>query len=147
MTLNWRLKVLSNYSLDSKFHTNIDLVDIDEPICLVETFHPDLYLIQDNKKRLMACNGSGRIVFESFETKLRQECGLKSIVSLCGHLTERRLFVAGLTASNAASPIYEVSLDWLCGYKLDDMLESLDSGTDYSKPPAVCLGKWKLKIV
>lgn len=97
---------------------------------MMETFHPDLILVQDNKKRLYLCTSSGRVVFESLEAKIKQECGIKNILSFCGHSKERKIFVAGLTTANSASPVFELGLDWLCEFKLDGIIKSLDpSGT------------------
>lgn len=69
MTLNWRLKCLSKYELESKTVEKA-LLSLDEPISLIETFHPELFLVQDNKKRLFLVTWSGRVVCESLETKV-----------------------------------------------------------------------------
>lgn len=72
------------------------------------------------------CTSSGRLVFESLETRIKQECGIKNIVSICGHRLERKLFVAGITTANSASPIYEIGLDWLTDSRLDSILDTLE---------------------
>lgn len=77
---------------------------------------------------------SGRLVFESLETRIKQECGIKNIVSLCGHRLERKLFVAGITTANSASPIYEIGLDWLTDSRLDSILDTLEPSPSPTTP-------------
>lgn len=137
LTLNWRLKCLSKYDLScdttsNKMQLSTYEIKLDEPICLMETFHPELFLVQDNKKKLYLCTSNGRIVHESLEVKIKQECGIKNIIALCGHFTERRIIVAGLTTTNSPSAIYEFNLDWLCDFKLDPIIQSLTLNYSFS---------------
>lgn len=143
-TINWRLKLLSDYQLTASeshllksfsFNGGGDLIQ--EPVNLFETFHPNLFIIED-KKRLHLCTSSGEIVFESLEKKMRSECNIKNVTAFCCSLTKRRLFVADSTAAAASTTptaagsgssqssgafIYELDLDWLTDYKLDALME------------------------
>lgn len=122
---------MSKYDLEKKSVENVVLSTLDEPISLIETFHPDVYLVQDNKKKLYVCTAGGKVVSEGLETRIKQECGIKNIVSLCAHRTERRVYVAGVTTTNSASPIYELGLDWLTDYQLDAILTEFTDSSAY----------------
>jgi tripartite motif-containing protein 2/3 len=129
VTINWRLKVLSDYQVDI-FEQNINrlqtyqLADpLQEPINIMETFSSLLYIIQD-KNKLHLCDGHGKVVYESLDTKLKNECGLKNVTAFCGNPIAKSIYVAD---STNASSLYEVNLNWLCDEKLDSILESLSS--------------------
>ena len=126
ITLNWRLKSMSKYNLETKTAESFTLAELDEPIAISETFHPDLYIVQDNKRKLYLCTSFGSVLYDSLEARLKSACNIKSVVCFCGDPFERRIFLAGITANNSPSPIYEISLDWLCDFRLDEVLKTLD---------------------
>lgn len=123
-TLNWRLKLLSNYeiklnsSADAESVQNYELKEVfNEPVCLMETFHPQIFIVQD-KKSLNICTNTGSILYESLDLKMKNECGIKNITSFCGSTSKKTLFVADSTG------IYEFSLDWLCNHQLNSLIDS-----------------------
>ena len=137
-TINWRSKLLSDYDLNFLEPNRIGdfLIDqndclteyelpapLQEPVGLMETSEPHLFIIQD-KKKLHLCTSTGRLVYESLEAKMRTECNVKNITAFCGHAAKFRLFVADL--SNTAATIYEFDLDWLCENRLDALLADLN---------------------
>ena len=98
--LNWRLKLLSSYKIE--FHENnnkeslttYELKDaFEEPVGLVETFHPEMFIIQD-KKKLCLCTSTGVLMYDSLDLKLKNECGLKNITAFCASLTRPVVYVA-----------------------------------------------------
>jgi ribosomal protein S27E len=120
VSLNWRLRLLSNYKIE--FHENNNKESLtthelkdsfDEPVGLMETFHPEIFIIQD-KKKLCLCTHDGTLMYDSLDTKLRVECGLKNITSFTADLTSPSLYVA----DSLGPTIYQVSLDWLCNGEL-----------------------------
>lgn len=134
-TINWRSKLFCNYELnfgkkndidDSKSSfTQHELSDplLSEPIGLMETASPSLFIIQD-KKKLHLCLNDGQIVQKSLETKMKNECNVKNITAFCGHMNKLRIFVGDLTSTS--SIIYEFDLNWLCDNKLESILKSLE---------------------
>lgn len=78
LTINWRSKLLCDYELsfnkdleidDSKcLFTKYDLENsiLEEPVSLMETASPLLFIVQDRKK-LHLCLKNGQIVYESLE--------------------------------------------------------------------------------
>jgi hypothetical protein len=119
-TINWRLKLLSQLEMNDNenlFQDSHELIEqFEEPIGLAETYHPNLFILQDRKK-LNLCSKTGLVLSEALENKMKLECGIKNITSYCGNLLKRRLFVAD------ALSIYEFDLDWLTDYKLDYLIE------------------------
>jgi hypothetical protein len=102
---------------------------LEEPIALMETFYPDLFIVQDNRKRLYLCTSGGVIVHEGLEAKARVECGLKNVSAFCGNLLRPRVFLAesgsGGTSTSAAfsATIVELDLNWLCDNRLASLLQ------------------------
>jgi hypothetical protein len=131
--LNWRLKLISNYELvfdqsdqfTSEFKlSNYELNEgYDQPIGLMETFHPQIYLIQD-KKKLNLCTNMGTLMYQSLETKMRNECNIKNLTAFCGSSSSRRTIFVVDSSATSSSTIYEIDLDWLCDYKLDSLIDS-----------------------
>ena len=70
------------------------------------------------------CNRFGEILIESLESKMKSECNITNIVAYCGHSTRKRLFIADSTS------LYEFSLDWLSGNRLESILESSSMPAD-----------------
>ena len=122
ITMNWRLKKLSNIALEEGSKIKNFNIGLDEPINLMETLHPELLIVQDNNKKLYLCTIRGEIVFESLEAKIKGECGLKNITSFCTSFNDMVIFVA--EGSNSNCSIYEIDLDWLTNYTLFSILES-----------------------
>ena len=91
----------------------------------METFHPDIFLIQDGKK-LNLCTSNGLIMFESLENKMKLECNIKNINSVCGNLLKRRIYVSD------QSNIYEFDLDWLTDYKFDILMQKFNLSNNVS---------------
>lgn len=128
LTVNWRQKQLCDYEISpasdtaaaaaAKLSSHSFIDPVQEPINLCETFHPNVFVIED-KKRIHLCTNRALVLFESLENKMKTECNIKSITSFCCHQTKRRVFIADATASPAS--IYELDLDWLT----DNQLESL----------------------
>ena len=109
--LNWRLKLLSNYKIE--FHENnnkeslttYELKDsFEEPVGLMETFHPDVFIIQD-KKKLCLCTTTGVLMYESIDLKLKTECGLKNVTAFCASLSKPILYVAD-SSSNTGLKLF-----------------------------------------
>jgi tripartite motif-containing protein 2/3 len=129
VTINWRLKVLSDYKVDILEQANnglqtYQLADpLQEPINIMETFSSFLFIIQD-KNKLHLCDCRGQVVFESLDTKLKVECGLKNVTAFCGNPINKSIFLAD---STNASSLYEVNLNWLCDDKIDSIVEGLSS--------------------
>lgn len=121
ITMNWRLKQLSKLNIDDSRLENFS-IDLDEPINIMETFHSELFIVQDNKKKLYLCTIRGEILFDSLETKIKTECGLKNITCFCANFSDLSIYVAD--ASNSSSSVYEIDLDWLTNFTLDNILES-----------------------
>ena len=120
-TINWRSKLFSDYEISTdEEKLNTYELNMQEPIGLSETCSPKLFLIQD-KKKLNLISNTGTVIIESLEVKLKNECNIKNISSFCGHLNKRRFFLADLT--NTSASIYEIDLDWICDYKLDEKIE------------------------
>jgi hypothetical protein len=103
--MNWRLKLLSNYKIE--FHENnnkeslttFELKDsFEEPIGLMETFHPEIFIVQD-KKKLCLCSSTGILLYDSLDTKLKSECGLKNITAFVASLSKPSLYVADSSSS------------------------------------------------
>ncbi|CAF1111485.1 unnamed protein product [Brachionus calyciflorus] len=120
VTLNWRLKSLCKFNIEN---SNLDKIDLglDEPINLMETCHPQLYLVQDNKKKMFLCSSKGHILYDSIEIRLRNELSLKNITCFCASFINLSIFVG-----DSSMNIYEVDLDWLCENKLEGLLEKND---------------------
>jgi tripartite motif-containing protein 2/3 len=113
MSINWRLKMLTQFNLKENLYKNF-LIDkpLLEPISIMETFNPELYLILDSKK-LFLCNSEGKVVYENIDEKMRNFCGIKAITSYCCSLDfnkQKRVYVADST-----STIYEFDYEWLMG--------------------------------
>lgn len=145
VSLNWRLKCITSQRIDSLEEalatqpnqqpvlsnsiTRHD-IDLEEPIQLMETFHPDLYIVQDNKKKIYLCTESGVVLCSNLEAKLKQELGIKNLSAFCGHTRQMRLFVAESAAATSGSlhqpTLYECDLDWLCDYKLNDHIKKFN---------------------
>jgi len=133
ISLNWRLKLISNYELvfdqSDQFTNEFKLNNYelnegyDQPIGLMETFHPQIYLIQD-KKKLNLCTNTGRLMYQSLETKMRNECNIKNLTAFCGSSSSRRTIFVVDSSATSSSTIYEIDLDWLCDYKLDSLIDS-----------------------
>lgn len=82
LTINWRSKLLCDYEVNFVNNVEIDetkstlteyeLVDplLAEPVGIMETANPHLFIVQDNKK-LHLCSKSGQIVYESLEVILK----------------------------------------------------------------------------
>jgi hypothetical protein len=104
--LNWRLKLLSNYKIE--FHENnnkeslttYELKDsFEEPIGLMETFHPEIFIVQD-KKKLCLCSFSGVLLYDSLDVKLKNDCGLKNVTAFVASLFKPSLYVADSSSNS-----------------------------------------------
>lgn len=128
ITINWRSKLVCDFNLNNEeLHTS-ELNDplIQEPISLMETSLPNVYVIQD-KKKLHLCSQTGQILYDSLEVKMKNELNIKNITAYCGHPTRPRLFVADLSGSSAS--IHEFDLNWLCDYKLASLVRANELGS------------------
>ena len=117
ISINWRLKMLTQFNFNDKLYKNI-LIDkpLQEPISIMETFNPELYLILDSKK-LYLCNSEAKVIYESLDEKMRNYSGIKTITSYCCSLDvnkQKRIYVADSTSS-----IYEFDYEWLLEKKLN----------------------------
>ena len=106
LCLNWRLKLLSNYKIE--FHENnnkeslstYELKDsFEEPVGLMETFHPEVFIVQD-KKKLCLCGLNGVLMYDALDAKLKNECGLKNVTAFVASLTTPSLFVADSSSNH-----------------------------------------------
>ena len=86
-TINWRSKLLCDYEINTKMNEEqmlrvYELKDslIQEPIGLIETFSPFLFIIQD-KKKLHLCTNTGDVLYECLEAKMKNECNIKNITA------------------------------------------------------------------
>lgn len=79
LTINWRTRILSDYAVNFTSNKSIDIDDtkselkefdlmgpFQEPIGMIETSNPLLFVIQD-KKKLHLCLRTGQVVCESLE--------------------------------------------------------------------------------
>ena len=91
----------------------------------METCHPDVYIIQDNRKRIYLTTGTGIVLYDNLDQKIRVECGIKNITTFCGNLIYLRMFVAESSSGGSyMATIYELDLDWLCDYKLTSLIQA-----------------------
>ena len=58
---------------------------------------------------------------------MKTECNINNMTAFCGHANKFHMFIADLTSQTAN--IYEFDIRWLCDYKLDCILKSLDIHT------------------
>ena len=110
ISINWRLKMLTQFNFKDNLNKNY-LIDkpLQEPISIMETFNPELYLVLDSKK-LHICNNEAKVIYENIDDKMRSYCGIKTITSYCCSLNfnkQKRIYV-----SDSTSTIYEVDYEW-----------------------------------
>jgi hypothetical protein len=140
LSLNWRLKIMSNFKIEnaddlaklladsaSNQIENFSVNNLEEPIALMETYHHQIFIIQDNKKKLYLCSHTGEILCDALDVKLKQECGIKNITAFCGNLLEPRIFIG------EGSNLYELDINWLCDNKLDLLINNFNLDRDVKK--------------
>ena len=115
LSINWRLKMLTQFNFkDNLFKNFLIEKPLIEPISIMETFNPELYLILDSKK-LYLCNSEAKVIYENIDEKMRTHCGIKTITSYCCSLNinkQKRIYVSDSTAT-----IYEFDYEWLLDKK------------------------------
>lgn len=133
LTINWRTKLLCDYEINfnennSEINDSKSLLKMEEkvdplltePISLIETSSPMLFIIQD-KKKWHLCLKNGQIVYESLEVKMKNECNIKNITAFCGHANKFRIIIADMTSTSAI--LYELGISWLCNNQLSSKLK------------------------